>query len=271
MPDPTRAAAYLRYSTGHDQELSAEQQLEQISAFCLAHGYALTRVFQDLARSGASTAGRDAFLDMIRYLANDVGGAAPERTLVFWSYSRFARDFDDSMFYLAQLRQYGVRILSVSDPIPDTLDGRILESLVAWQHAKFRETLAKDVRRGMRFAIATHHAVYGKIPTGYTSEPLTLGLRKDGSPHVVNRLVVDPLTAPRVALAFQLRAAGRTIREIHELVHLFPHRESYGHFFRNKVYLGILEWGGDQYVDYAPPLIDLAVWQAVQSVNLQND
>ena len=119
-----RAVSYARDSGGRDQDLSVEQQAERIAEFCKLNGYALTREFKDIAKNGGKIAGREQFLDMVSYLKD-----AEEQALIIWSYSRFSRDYDDSQFYLALLRSYGKRIISITDNVPDTLDGRVMEAL----------------------------------------------------------------------------------------------------------------------------------------------
>lgn len=261
-----RAAAYCRDSGGVDQDLSVDQQVENIAQFCKDQNYALTKVFKDIAKSGGKVAGRNQFIEMIRYMES-----APEKVLIFWSYSRFARDWDASMFYLARLRQCGVTVLSVSDPVPDTLDGRIMEALTSWQHAKFRETLSKDVVRGQAYVMSAYKAVVSRISVGYKTVPIQVGVRRDGSPHILHQLVVDPEIGPIVQKAWQMRAEGYSYKEIHDVCNLFPIRTSYSGLFRNKIYLGIMVRGGRQYEGYAPPLIDVETWQKVQILNQAND
>ena len=241
--------------------LSVEQQAERIAEFCKANGYALTREFKDIAKSGGKIAGREQFLDMVSYLKD-----AEEQALIIWSYSRFSRDYDDSQFYLALLRSYGKRIISITDNVPDTLDGRVMEALVAWQHAKFRETLAKDVRRGMRYAIGYHRGVVGAAPAGYTTEEVTIGTRRDGSAHVIKRLVLGD-DAHLVRKAYEMRLEGRTYKEINRATRLFPFLQSYREMLKNPIYKGVLEWGGEMYEDYAPPIVDADLWEQVQVVS----
>ena len=64
---------YLRDSGGSAQELSVVQQAEQIELFCQRYGLVLARSNRDVARSGTSTVGRDAFLNMIDDLHDPAG------------------------------------------------------------------------------------------------------------------------------------------------------------------------------------------------------
>lgn len=119
---------YLRDSGGREQDLSVDRQKAEISAWASRHHLIVPRWFLDPARSGRSTAGREHFLQLIDYLTS---APRQEKGIVFWEYARFARDYDDTMYYLAELRRLGYVAWSITDEIPDTLDGRLL--LGTWQ------------------------------------------------------------------------------------------------------------------------------------------
>ena len=197
MPDlpfsaGSRLVAYLRDSGGRDQNLSIPQQQESIGRWCRENGYVLSHQFKDAARSGTSIAGRDGFLEMVAYLESN----APEAGVVIWEYSRIARDFDDFTYYITYLRRNGYAVYSITDHIPDTLDGRLFESITAWKTAKYSEDLSKNIRRGQHFIASVYKGKPGgKPPLGYLYSPTEIGRRRDGSPHLVNRLVPDPKVA----------------------------------------------------------------------------
>src|SRR5262245_52125352 len=96
-----RVWAYLRDSGGPSQEQSVEQQEREIIAYCKQYGLMLVRVFRDVARSGGSVIGRDEFMAMID-LSQDA--AARPRAVLIWNFARFARDYNDSVYYKAKLK-----------------------------------------------------------------------------------------------------------------------------------------------------------------------
>ena len=57
--------AYLRDSGGDAQEQSVPQQKAEIQAYCRRHNLILGHIFADVARSGGSVIGRDAFNDLV--------------------------------------------------------------------------------------------------------------------------------------------------------------------------------------------------------------
>ncbi|HPA34418.1 MAG: recombinase family protein [Chloroflexi bacterium] len=98
------AVAYLRDSGHEDQELSTDQQHAVISRYAAENHIPVLRWFIDAASPGSSTIGRRQFLGMIDYLR---APNCPAKTLLIWSYSRFARDIDDAQYFKADLRRHG--------------------------------------------------------------------------------------------------------------------------------------------------------------------
>jgi site-specific DNA recombinase len=260
FPPSARIVAYLRDSGGERQDLSTGQQETEIRAWCNAQGLILNRIFRDEARPGGSTVGRVAFQDMMHYFRNGAGEAG----LVIWSWSRFARDIDDSQFHRADLRRRGYILHSLTDPVPDGAIGRLFEAAIDWKNEQFREDLSRDVKRGLSNLVTRFGCVPGTPPTGFKREPVDLGHRRDGKPHVGHRWVPDPDFVPRIRQAFEMRAAGHSLHEINQETRLFGSLNSYTTFWQNKLYIGILEYGGQVIADYCEPVVDRALWEAVQ-------
>jgi len=87
--------AYLRDSGGDGQEQSVPQQKEEIIKYCKRYGLVLSHVFSDVANSGGSIIGRDAFNDMIE-MSKDI--ELRPAGLLLWNFARFARDLNDSSY-----------------------------------------------------------------------------------------------------------------------------------------------------------------------------
>jgi site-specific DNA recombinase len=267
FPPGSQVVAYLRDSGGTDQDLSVDQQDAAVRAWCLEAGLQLTRVFHDDARPGSSVVGRDAFLEMITYFHHS---RVPERGVILWKYSRFSRDIDDAQYYKADLRRLGYQIYSITDNIPDTADGRIYESLIDWMNSRFLLDLATDVKRGLHHNFDQYGALPGTPPRGFKREVIDLGKRRDGSSHQVARWVPDPETWERCKLAWKLRAAGATYRQINEKVHLYKSINCYKTFFTNRIYLGEMRFGDSIMKGYVEKMIDDPTWDAVQRMRDRN-
>lgn len=265
FPPGSHVAAYLRDSGGPGQDASIDRQKAEIAAWAEANQVYVTRWFVDAARSGGSTAGRDRFREMAAYF--DVKGR-PEKGLVFWEYARLARAFDDAMFYMAAIRVNGYIVYSITDAIPDTLEGRLLESIVAWKNAKYREDLSRAVKSGYRRVVAFHKGYPNRMaPLGYKKELMSIGTRRDGTERTTNRLVPDPEIAPKIVKAFELRAGGASYAEIHNELALLTWNVSYNRLLHDPIYIGNLVWAGETFAGFCEPLVSQELWLAVQAVN----
>ena len=237
MPTNTYYAAYLRDSGGEEQELSIEQQEKEIRAWCIEKGFTLTTIFKDEARPGSSVVTRQAFQAMMHHFRSDT---CKEQGIIIWKFSRFARDIDDAQFYKADLRRRGFQIVSMKDQVPDGLDGRFFEAAIDWMNARFLEDLSSDVKRGLRHLVEEYGAVPGTPPRGLKRQPITIGTHRDGKPHIVHKWIPDPEYWQRCRLAWEMRSAGATYKEIHQATRLYGSKNSYATFFRNRIYLGEL-------------------------------
>ncbi len=264
FPPGASVCAYLRDSGGNNQDLSVGQQRAVVEGWCSDHGYTLAQVFADEARPGGSTVGRDQFDRMVRHFEN----GAKEAGVIFWDYSRFARNFDDGQFFLSSIRRKGFRVHSLEQQIPPGSIGKVVESLHLWAAEEYRAELGRNVKRGLSSLVADFHAYpRPRIPPGLRKVPVQIGVRRDGSPHTINRLAPDPVTGPRVQLAFEMRAGGRTVNEIHVATHVNNNRQHYRYMFGNEIYRGVLTFGGQRIENFCEPLIDETTWERVQEIN----
>ncbi|TRZ49266.1 recombinase family protein [bacterium] len=264
FPPGTRLAAYLRDSGGNEQDLSLERQRLEISAWAAANELIITSSdwFEDAARSGTTTAGRDRFLDMIATIQKPIAG------VVTWEFARLSRQYDDILYHVADLRRRGFAVHSIVDNIPDTLEGRLFESFLAYKSAKYSQDLGKAVKSGFRRSIEVGHTYPNRMaPVGYKKEFCQVGTYRDGRPRLAGRLVPDPDTAPLVQAVFEARANGRTYNEIHHDFPIVTHSVSLHRILLNPIYTGILHFGGQDYPGFCDPLVSAETWTAAQAVN----
>jgi DNA invertase Pin-like site-specific DNA recombinase len=263
FPPASRVAIYLRDSGGETQELSTAQQQTALLAWLANHGLTPGQIFIDLARPGSSTVGREAFHSMIAHFRT---GRAPEAGLLIWSYSRFSRDVDDAQFYRADLRRRGYHLHSLNDAIPDGPVGRLIEAALDWKNEQFLEDLSADVKRGLASLVRDHGCIPGTPPVGFIRTPVTIGKRRDGSPHIAHRWDPDPNLIPVIQEAFRLLISGASLDQIRTATHLYTTVSSYQSFFRNPLYTGRLNYGAIVIEDYCPSIIDFSTWTAAQTI-----
>jgi site-specific DNA recombinase len=258
LPPGSIVWAYLRDSGGPTQGESIERQLDELRTYCTCHGLILEHAFIDEARSGGSTDGRDAFDDLVRASSKPDHAAG----LLLWDFARFSRSLDDAGYYKAVLRKHGVVIHSITDAVPEGPYSKVVELIIDISNQEKRRQVSKDTASGLRRIVEQYGAMPGPVPKGYKKELVDAGQRRDGSPHVLHRWVPDPEVAPLVLLAFQMRADGRTYREIRQATNLFQGKGSFVTFFNNTVYKGEVYFSGKLYP--CEPIVTKELWDKVQ-------
>lgn len=98
-------------------------------------------------------------------------------------------------------------------------------------------------------------------------EPINIGKRRDGTDHVVHRWVPDPDVIHLAKKALEMRAAGKSYKQIHEETRLYGSMNSYATFFTNKLYTGELVYGELVIPDYCEPIVDSKTWDRVQALH----
>jgi len=266
IPPASIVDCYIRDSGGDRQDQSTGQQLTEIQNFCAAHHLQLRHAFTDEARSGGSTVSRDDFNRMI-----DLYRLPDQRphALILWNYARFARDFDNAVYYKSLIRTYKIVIHSLNDQVPEGDYGRIVEFFIDMSNEEKRRQTSADAKRGLRELVQKYGCIPGTPPMGFKRKKVKIGNRRDGSPHVAHRWDPDPKIVPRIKQAFEMRSAGSTLKAIHRSTRLYSSINSYKTFFTNRIYIGILEFGDLVIADYCKPIIDTATWDKVQKIIAQ--
>ena len=108
-----KAVIYARYSSDNQREESIEGQLRECMAYCKKNDITVLRTYIDRAMS-AKTDHRPDFQRMIKDSAKGLFDV-----IIVWKLDRFARNRYDSAHYKAQLRKYGVKVLSATENISD--------------------------------------------------------------------------------------------------------------------------------------------------------
>jgi site-specific DNA recombinase len=264
FPKGSLVAAYLRDSGGDEQEQSVVSQERAVRDWCIENGLELTRIFQD-SKSGTSTAGRNGFNEMMAYFTQRE--KPPEAGVVLWTYSRFAREINDSQYYKAELRRRGFIIHSLNDSVPDGLEGRLIESILEWKDASFSRDLSIHVKRGLNDMVRNNGGVPGTPPRGFKRERLEIGKHRSGEPRVVHKWVPDPETLPFVKKAWAMRAEGQSYQAIMQaLPNLYKSRNCYPTFFSNPIYKGELHFGDQVIPNYCEPVVSHETWAKVQEM-----
>jgi DNA invertase Pin-like site-specific DNA recombinase len=257
LPPGATVWAYLRDSGGPTQGESIERQRTEVREYCTRHGLQLVHVYFDEAESGGSVSGRDDFGELVS------ASAKPDhpKGLLLWDFARFAR-FDDAGYYKAVLRKNGLIIHAITENIPEGPYGYLVETIIDIGNTEKRRQVSRDTASGLRRIVEQYGAMPGQVPIGYTKQPITVGTRRDGSPHILNRRIPDPEMAPLVLKAFEMRAAGATYGQIRKATGLFQGKNSYTTFFNNTIYKGEMWFSGKTYP--VEPIVTPELWEAAQ-------
>ena len=263
LPPGSIVDSYRRDSGGMRQDKSTDQQLTELEAYCKEHNLIHRHQFVDEARSGKTTAGRDDFNRMVE--TYDIASNRPAG-LLLWNYARFARDIDDAQFNKIRLRQWGITVHSLNDQIPEGDYGRVIEFLIDVSNEEKRKQTSIDAKRGLWDLVQKYDCVPGIPPRGFKRQPVNLGQRRDKTEHIAHRWVPDPEWTPRIKRAFQMKAEGATLLQIHKETHIYNALNSYRTFFSNELYIGILHFGDHVVQHYCDPIVDLPTWDAIQKI-----
>jgi len=190
-----KAVIYARYSSDNQREESIDGQLRECTAYCKKNDITILRTYIDRAMS-AKTDHRPDFQRMIKDSAKGLFDV-----IIVWKLDRFARNRYDSAHYKAQLRKYGVKVLSATENISDGPEGIILESMLEGMAEYYSAELSEKVIRGH-----TENALKCK----YNGGTPTFGYVIDKD----MQYQLDPNTAPLVLEMFTRYDQGATMKEI---------------------------------------------------------
>ena len=191
-----RAVIYARYSSDNQREESIEGQLRECSAYAERKGYTVVKTYADRAISGKKADNRPQFMQMIADSKQKLFD-----TVIVWKIDRFSRDKYDSVFYKNNLRKNGVSVVSATEPIDDTPEGQLMESIFEGFSVYYIKDLSLKVSRGM-----TENVLNKKFNGGV----ITYGYRIDENRH----FQPDPNTAPIVKEVFTRYAEGENSKSI---------------------------------------------------------
>ena len=138
-----KAVIYARYSSENQREESIEGQIRECTTFAEKNGITVLKHYIDRAYS-AKTDSRPEFQRMIR----DCKEKLFDMILV-WKLDRFSRNRYDSIIYKHTLKKNGVRLVSVNEPISESAEGVLLESVLEGFAEYFSLDLAEKVNRGL--------------------------------------------------------------------------------------------------------------------------
>ena len=250
---------YARYSSHNQREESIEGQLRECHEFALKNDFIVVDEYIDRAISG-KTDNRPSFQRLIKDSEKGHFDA-----VIMYTLDRFARNRYDSAIYKAKLKRNGVKIFYAKQPMPDTPEGIILESVLEGYAEYYSENLARSIKRGMK-ENALHGIAMGSPVLGY----------KIGNDR---QYEIDPVGAKAVRTIFTMYAEGKSKTQIVNWLNEHGFKTSRGNAFnknslsrilRNDKYIGVYRYDDVVLEDAVPPIIDKTLFDKVQATFRHN-
>ena len=243
----TKAFAWARVSTDMQEErgLSIPEQLRQIREYAEVHGIEVVEEFHEAASAFKRESQRIEFHKMLARAKADKA----VNTILVHDYSRFSRDSLGARMLVRELRQAGVRVISVNDleVDPETVAGVYMEAITFAKNEAYSREVAFHTKKGCRANVQTRdpetgwcYKNGGQPLFGYRAERLIRGEVKKGRPLVKSIWVPDDAIAAgkpvhewaRYCLV-ELAAKGATLDELRDFCNRngipAPRQQYWGH------------------------------------------
>ena len=263
------AVIYARYSSQGQNEQSIEGQVRICTAYAESKGFTVVKTYMDKARTGTND-NRPDFQKMI----SDADKGAFQHIIVY-KFDRFARNRIDSIMYKAQLKkQYGIRVVSATEPVSDDEGGEIYEMFLEWNDEKYSERLSKRVRDGLDTSVKNGTYCGGYLIYGYK----LIDTDKKGNKGTIHKVAIDEEQAEIVRFIFTEYANGTDKKEIadelnkrHILYKGKPFTfRTFENWLSNAKYTGEFMHGQRLCANTYPAIIDKATFAKVQKRLQQN-
>ena len=269
-----RAFAYGRYSSNNQREESIDAQLRAIYEFVAKNNYTIVAEYIDEAKSATSD-DRPAFLQMIDDAKNEMCDV-----IIVHKLDRFSRNKYDSALYKRELKEHGIKLISVLENLDDSPESIILESVLEGMAEYYSQNLAREVKKGLKENALECKHTGGKPPFGYDV---------DDTKHYI----INPHEAKAAKYIFESAASGLTSGQIIKWLKANYYTTKYGTSFtpasinaiiRNEKYKGVYTYGkykrirqngkkrnvkGENSIvieDGIPKIVDIETWQKANDV-----
>lgn len=255
-----KAVIYARYSSHKQGEESIEGQLRECYYHAKQQGYQVVHEYIDRGISG-KTDDRPNFQQMIKDSEKHTFDV-----VLLYTIDRFARNRYDSAVYKAKLKRNGVKIEYAKQPLPDSPESIILESMLEGYAEYYSENLSRNVKRGMHEMALQAKSSGGGKPFGYDI---------DESKH----FVINKHDAQAVVQIYHRYLDGEPMIDIATWLNKTGYKTSKGNKFttnsirfilKNEKYKGTYRYDDVVIEDAIPPIIDKDTWNLVQERLVSN-
>ncbi len=155
------AVIYARYSSEAQTEQSIEGQIRVCKEFAERNDFLLVDTYIDRAMTGTND-NRAAFQKMMKDCTKKEWKA-----IIVYKLDRFSRNKYEAVVHKQTLKNNGIRLVSAMENIPDSPEGRMLETFMEGMNQYYSEELKQKVNRGLRESWLKGYATGGKKIFGY--------------------------------------------------------------------------------------------------------
>lgn len=231
-----RAAAYARFSSDRQNELSNQDQIENILRYAKTNGFQIVRTYQDEELSG--------FLgpehrEGLRSLMQESKRYNFQYILV-WNFDRFARSRRIAQNLKQELKETGLELISVTQALPTGSSRVLVESLYEGVAEWYSWNFAENVMRGTIASIKRGDFAGIHAPFGYKDVRDEKGKR---------HIIIDKETAPFVRQVFAAYVNGESLSKLAAMINEQGYQTIRGNpysidavswMLKNPLYKGIL-------------------------------
>ena len=242
-----RIVVYARVSSdSQDVDLSISAQLRTMREYAAKQGHEIIREFVDEVQT-ARTASRPAFREMVALAKTK---HSPFDAILVWKLNRFARNRVDSITYKALLKNCGIRVISMNEPLDDSPSGRLLEGVIESIDEFYSASLGQDIRRGMRENAGRGFFNGSRPPYGFHKVPIQDGAK---TRHKLEPDPGDSVAVKVVRRMFSMAMQDIGTKEIAKALNSEGFRTLNGKrwgrttvhkILNNEAYCGTLVWAG---------------------------
>ena len=282
MPDDgtktKRAIIYLRVSTNDQVQTDYDADGFSIRAQRAACerkandlGAVVVEEFCDRGES-AKSADRADLQRMLAYLRT----TGNVDLVVCHKVDRLARSREDDMAIVVAIRQAGAQLVSATENIDDTPQGKLLHGIMATIAEFYSANLASEARKGMLQKVQSGGTI-SMAPVGYLNSRERLGGGKE-----IRTVIIDAERAHHIQWAFEAYASGEwSMLQLADALTRrgFRSRGSRGGrvdapitpsyvevFLKNPYYTGVVTFEGVEYPGRHQALIDRETFERVQAI-----
>lgn len=263
-----KAIVYCRVSsTEQVQGTSLSNQKEACLEYAERKNLNVVKTFTERGES-ATAANRTEFLKALEYCREHKDTID---AFIVWKIDRFARNTTDHFAVRAKLIQYGATLHSVTEPITDDPQGKLMETMLAG-FAEFENEVRKQRCQAGMVSRLKEGIWCWKPPIGYTHSKKRRDKRKthpdEPDPerfYLIQKALklyakgeynISELTAKLNEWGFKTREGKDAYKQLVETI------------LKNKFYAGILEnpWNGEEYMGKHQPMITKEEFYQIQAV-----